>query len=351
MKKELPLCLENSIPTECWSFYRFAIIEAYPHLLPWTVQHYQHIFSNYGWELFHGKNGEKYNQLSYYDDVLTTIGLSHADVPSFMLNSFIKKNIDKGIYPLIECDYSMLSNTDPGYAHEVLVYGYDDESQTFMCPILKYGKWKTELIEYSKFQEAYARFDSLSNETVRTNLYRRAYLYPITLLEPKKHYCTSYSLSLLYMDVNDILYQAYQIYDTYNTGDDSICPSYYGWLGVYNALLIAGRRILVDEEFRKEYRYSTNLNRLYVYRVRFDKNLHLILSQSEVPYDEGWFELGKESARELQCCVKMAIKYDQTGDKRHIMNIQDLLVSAIRKDQQVLDRLSITLREWLVSHY
>lgn len=106
MKKELPLCLENSIPTECWSFYRFAIIEAYPHLLPWTVQHYQHIFSNYGWELFHGKNGEKYNQLSYYDDVLTTIGLSHADVPSFMLNSFIKKNIDKGIYPLIECDYS-----------------------------------------------------------------------------------------------------------------------------------------------------------------------------------------------------------------------------------------------------
>ena len=30
MKKELPLCLENSIPTECWSFYRFAIIEAYP---------------------------------------------------------------------------------------------------------------------------------------------------------------------------------------------------------------------------------------------------------------------------------------------------------------------------------
>lgn len=271
MKRILPICIENSLPTECWSYYRFAIIEAYPHLIPWTVQHYQHIFSSYGcgWEVFHGQNGAKYDQLTYYSDALITEGMYHREVSSGDLIPFVREKIDQGIYPLIECDYSLLMGREPGYVHEVLIYGYDDENQVLFCPLLKNGKWKEKTVGYAEFQRAYASFDHLSSDTIDLNLFKRQYLAPITLLSPRKDYETKYNPFILFNDLCDIDCQSYQIYETYNTADGSIYPAYYGYLGVYNALLIAAGRMIVDEEFRRNYDYPRNLNRLYVYRPAF----------------------------------------------------------------------------------
>ncbi|MCI9414474.1 MAG: hypothetical protein HFJ79_04740 [Clostridiales bacterium] len=351
MKQILPICIENSLPTECWSYYRFAIIEAYPHLIPWMVQHYQHIFSGYGWEVFHGQNGAKYDQLTYYSDALITHGMYHEEVSSSDLIPFIREKINQGLYPLIECDYSLLLGKEPGHTHEVLVYGYDDENQFIFFPFLKNVKWKSKTVGYADFQRAFASFDHLSSNTIDLSLFRREYLYPVTLLSPRKEFHTEYSPFILFNDLRDIGFQAYQIYETYNTADDSICPAYYGYLGVYNALLIAAGRILVDEEFRRKYRYAENLNRLHVYRQRFGKNMKFLLSQFTIPYDDSWFVLDKEIVQNLNCCVMLGLKYEQTGDLRHIPSIHDYMLEIFQKEQQLFNLLYEAVRKWIVIHY
>ena len=351
--KKLPICIENSLPTECWSYYRFAVIEAYPHLIPWTVQHYQHIFSSYecGWEVFHGQNGAKYDQLTYYSDALITEGMYHGEIPSDALIPFIREKIDRGMYPLIECDYSLLMGREPGFIHEVLIYGYDDEKQVLFCPLLKNGKWREETIGYAEFQQAYASFDHLSSDIIGSNLFKREYLAPVTLLSPRKDYDTKYSPFILCNDLRAIEFQSYRVYETYDTADGSICPVYNGYLGVYNALLIAAKRILADEEFRRQYNYPENLNRLCVYRQRFDKNIKIILSHFSIPYDESWFLLGEDIAQDLNRCMMLALKYEQTGKPQHIQRIYDYLLKTFQKEQQVFYPLYETVQKWLLTHY
>lgn len=63
----LPIRIDASIQTECWSYYRAAIIEAYPALSEWFIQHYNHLFADKDFNLFYGENGSKYNQFSCYE--------------------------------------------------------------------------------------------------------------------------------------------------------------------------------------------------------------------------------------------------------------------------------------------
>lgn len=54
MKKVLPISLKNRLETECWSFFRFVIIEAYDNLKNWKFEKYNKIYADGNGNVFFG---------------------------------------------------------------------------------------------------------------------------------------------------------------------------------------------------------------------------------------------------------------------------------------------------------
>lgn len=71
---------------------------------------------------------------------------------------------------------------------------------------------------------------------------------------------------------------------------------------------------------------------------RFDRNMRFLLSHFSIPYDENWFLLGKEIAQDLNCCMMLAFKYEQTENIQCIKKIYGYLLEIFQKEQQFFIR-------------
>ena len=60
------------IKTECWTYFRTAIISAYPNLTNWFVNHLNNIYINTAFQVNYGDYGANYGVLHSYEEVLNT---------------------------------------------------------------------------------------------------------------------------------------------------------------------------------------------------------------------------------------------------------------------------------------
>lgn len=348
MEKYLPLKINCSITTECWSFYRFAIIEAYPNLTNWTIQHYNHLFADEHLELFYGANGQKYDQYNCYSPVLNIKGLFREEILPEQLVPFIKRQIDKGIYVLVECEYGYLRDKLPGYIHEILVCGYDDDRQAFQSPILDGLKWNIAYITYNDLEVAYSILDDISLDCLSENLYRREYLMPITLITANTQYNVDYNLCSFYKDVMYICSESYKVHKTF-IDELEHGKSFHGYWSCYNALLTVSNNILNDEKYYStEYQYALYIKKLYDYRTKLQKDLSTLIKFFNISFDSKLTAMGKDIVKMLNICYMTAIKYNITKDKQCIKNIAETLYLAFYKEKEILLALFDTLCSHLI---
>ena len=60
MKKILPLNYNPFIKSECWTFFRVSIIQAYPNVLNWFTEHFDNLTMNNEYECDFGEFGKRY---------------------------------------------------------------------------------------------------------------------------------------------------------------------------------------------------------------------------------------------------------------------------------------------------
>ncbi len=68
----LPLCLDADITSECWNFYRMAIVNAYPELDLCLTNRLNHIYMDGHQEIHYGFSMDKENPYRAYEPVLET---------------------------------------------------------------------------------------------------------------------------------------------------------------------------------------------------------------------------------------------------------------------------------------
>ena len=349
----LPIHIDASIQTECWSFYRSAVIEAYPALSEWYTQHYNHLFADKDFNLFYGENGCKYNQLSYYEEVLHTEGFPHELIRSEDIIPFIKAKIDENTYVLFECDFRVLINREQNYTHEILIYGYDDDKQVFFAPIISdKDKWVSRTFSYEKVRAAYAALDCLDKKRIREEMYRRAYLQPVTLIKINNGYQPYYDLCRLLHDITHIWENVCLDYQGCFGGSMITVRYHEGYWACYNALIEATAEIINGSDMiGNGYTYSLNIKKLYEYRVRFHKHLQKLLSIFPLRTDEQVIDKGLSVINTLDIACKFSIKYELTLESEYLWKINDLLLGAFKEEDAIINSIHEAILEYLTDHY
>lgn len=183
MKKEcLDICDKPLIESECWSYYKFAMMQTLDEIPLWLTNHFSVFVTNDGTALF-GENGKVY-PLTYYSDLLDIIDGEILSVHSRSIVDYLKQKIHQGYYVVLDVNYNKLKNDNGFWLHETLIYGYT--STGFYTTILKNGSFVSQCISYDIIESAYDDAWEYYKADVNRVFYRRAWFYGITLVKLKK---------------------------------------------------------------------------------------------------------------------------------------------------------------------
>ena len=183
MIKNLDINLKDSFISECWTFYKSCIIGSYSDGQKWMSTHME-VYLDGGCGSFWG-NGVYY-PLDYYDDILKIAPANINKITPQKLVSYIKRMIDSNTYIVIDSDYAIIFNDEEsgGRLHEILVFGYDDEKEVFLCPTIGRNIVKIPFAwmesSYDEIREIY-----LNDPKHRYNR-RNEYFFPITEITKRK---------------------------------------------------------------------------------------------------------------------------------------------------------------------
>lgn len=142
-RKKLPLNKDPIITSECWTYYKMAIIETHPNAEAWLASHMKLMTTTEPFaKAFYGENMCIHN-MHYYGDILAIEEIN----PVYLLDDsgFSRKliaEIDSGNYIVMFCNTPTLEDIDSDeiFAHEILLYGYDAEKEVFcVLPAPTYG--------------------------------------------------------------------------------------------------------------------------------------------------------------------------------------------------------------------
>lgn len=185
MLRKLQLSKEVFINSECWTYYKFAIMQTSDYFETWLTNHME-LYIDQNANAIFGNDGMMY-PLSYYSDILN-IGEKHIlDVPVENIIGFLIEQIDSGNYVILDLNYKriLFPDTDEFQLHETLVYGYDLEKKEFIVPIMKKGVFKENKVSFDVLVKSYQEsFDYYQNDINRL-FNRRLWFLGITIINLK----------------------------------------------------------------------------------------------------------------------------------------------------------------------
>lgn len=353
----LPLCLDADITSECWNFYRMAIVNAYPEQDFCLANRLNHIYMDRSREIHYGFSMDKENPYRTYEPVLETQIQPLRDLPdaaSFV--EFAYTCLREGTYPLFECDYHLLlGSTEETEGelglHEVLLYGAEEGQ--FLFPWLKNGRWREHRAPVQTVAAAFLRRRNTPREWEEDNFWRRNYLAPYMVLKVRKETRPRINPYDFYRDIGLILQACCLENRLVQEGSLPFGREFSGVLAVYNGMLELTEEIR-DGRFdvrKEEFSLPLNAKRLYEYARLFTKHVRL-LDQCrffEVPcavYEKLQDLIGKN-----QRVYLLSIKYLRTGERKDIEQMREFLYFAFGVHVEALKTLQEAMRTQLIDSW
>lgn len=188
MEKILPIEIKPMVTSECWTYYKFAILQTVNSFDYWLSTHMAICMDNNGRVLF-GENGSIY-PLSYYSEILSVSEKKYGSISKSDIIDFLICEIDKGNYVILDVNYNKIANRSREVFrfHETLIYGYNKKEKVFYSPILSNGIFRQEKISFDCMAESYgdAVLHFMNNMDERQRFNRRQYFCGITIITPQE---------------------------------------------------------------------------------------------------------------------------------------------------------------------
>ena len=181
--KKLSIMLNNGCQSECWTFYKMAIIETLDQADLWLCSHMNYYVTENHAGRF-GDCGEQYG-MEYFDSILDFNCIHISEVPPESLIDRIKREIDENKYVIVFFDYGQLYQMEQ-YIHELMIYGYNERG--FICAVLNGGRFVESIIEYNNVEQGYLQAYNFFMSNGWELLWRRAFFFGITSISPRKEY-------------------------------------------------------------------------------------------------------------------------------------------------------------------
>lgn len=186
MKKILPLCVKPYVTSECWTYYKFAILQTVTTYKDWVMKYMDVCTDENGYSVF-GTPEERFT-LSYYNEILDFKDgaiLSHS---GDAIIKYLIELINANKYVLVDLNYSRIAECEEDfYLHETLIYGYNEEKRCFYSPILEKGVFTEKTIEYKTLIKAYMEAVNYYLDDKHRLFSRRNWFYGITVISPRDY--------------------------------------------------------------------------------------------------------------------------------------------------------------------
>ena len=161
MKKILPVKIDAIITSECWTYWKMAIIQTLPDYMIWLSSHLD-IFQNLD-SVYFGKDLKVFSN-EYYSDILDIEEIKIYSISYNKIIEFIKNCINSDFYYTVfilknlnnECNNLHILHDSNNIFHEIFIYGYDDENKVFnSISISENNYFKPTTIAYDKLKNGY----------------------------------------------------------------------------------------------------------------------------------------------------------------------------------------------------
>ncbi len=191
MITKLPIVLKPHITSECWTCYKFAVMQTSKFYTDWLMSHMELVTFSTGHSTF-GYNERVYN-LSYFNEILNIEDGNLLEIYPEIIIDFIKKQIMDKKYVIIDLEINTLfkvKNNDANI-HETLIYGYNDEEKVFYSlSITHLGTFESKL-SFESVKESYSYVYDYYKKNKNHFFDRRNYFAGISLISLKDFYYNS----------------------------------------------------------------------------------------------------------------------------------------------------------------
>lgn len=192
--KKLPVVINPIVTSECWTYYKMAIIQALPSYRAWLALNMMICMEENGWTEY-GIVGGNINGGYEQSDYSSIFDIKEEDFTAISEEDIIEyliSKIDHGNYMILIVDYNLLRAPDyydgDQWFHEALIYGYDREKRCFFAPVLKQGGFKDTSISFDLMKEAYKLSRDHYIEKYEEAFEKKYWYFVITKIKPKEDY-------------------------------------------------------------------------------------------------------------------------------------------------------------------
>ena len=186
-EKILSISNDTLVDSECWTYYKFAIMQNSKFFDVWLTNHMELYIEQNGNAVF-GYEGMMY-PLSYYGDILNIREKYILDISAEQIVSFLIEQIDNGNYVVLDLNYKriLFPETDEFQLQETLVYGYDLENREFLVPLMKKGVFEESRVDFEILTRAYQESFNYYQRDINRLFNRRLWFLGITIIKLKRN--------------------------------------------------------------------------------------------------------------------------------------------------------------------
>lgn len=342
-KKILEIEKNVLITSECWNYYKFAIIQTIPGFEYWLTNHMK-VFLEQGGRAVFGENGTMY-PISYFFDLLEFKDGNILSINPNSIIEFLLNKIDANEYIIIDLNYDKIKdhNATTFRLHETLIYGYDFEKKEFITPILEGDIFKESHVAFEAVEKAYGDAWNYYKNDLQRLINRRHWFYGLTTIIKKEKYYNSNAvydiISKFNNEANNFVYTRKKL-----GGSDE--QKFY--TGIVCLDILA--KIILDkldngdlsdldvlkQSCLKLYEYQN----LLVKSIALLKKCNFISTESTV-----YIDLYERCFNRLKATVLMFDKYSITCDKSILLRISDRLHEIYVCEQEIIPRLISTIND------
>ena len=334
--KKLPIVLENQFESECWTYYKTAIIETISEADLWFCTHMNYYVADDMLGRF-GDFGEQYG-MEYYDSILKFNRVPVSETPPNFLKARLVNEIDKGNYVIVFLDFGKIFHTEES-VHETLVYGYNDSG--FICPILRGGHFIESVISYQEFEDAYRKMHEKYLLNGWNLLCKRNLFYGITSITPITNYQND---NILYGFIQKLRKELkgckINLEKLAYISSENCTKTYYqGSSALLFFSEVFENHIKYDWNERKLYRITAALKTAYEHRKLLLRNMEYIQKHIGATHDPSVCEAinsYREAITNFQRGYLLAYKYRYKRDNRILSCIGNLCLQQYELERPIL---------------
>lgn len=331
---ELPIVVDSTIKSECWTYYKTCILETNRFGQNWLATH-MNVFLDENYNVLFG-DGLSIYPLQYFESALKVQSADISRIKPNMIVDYIKSSLLQNYYVVMDCNITKISffSDSDFHIHQILIHGYDDSEKVFLSPLLNNATGKPEVckISYDRLQVSYAdiREYYINNPDIE---FWTAYSWFHSITRLKVRNLSFSNSSLIYSalkKLNNEFEVEYRAYTRYNANKEvSVVINHYIGIGCLLGLeSILGRTVNGEYDLKSSTTDLTlSLLRLYEHRLNLIQTLKLLdsLTRGCISKSGDFIDQYIELSEKMKKCYSISKKWYITGKKNLLSDMAAII--------------------------